>query len=45
VGLFVPQDIGQGEVKGLISKIEGSLGEVSIMDLTKEVITPLPPTS
>ena len=45
VGLFVPQDIGQGEVKGLISKIEGSLGEVSIMDLAKEDTTPLTPTS
>lgn len=45
VGLFVPQDIGQGEVKGLISRIEASLGEVSIMDLAKETLTSLPPTS
>ena len=39
VGLFVPQGIRQGEVRALISKIEGSLGEASIMDLAREDIS------
>ena len=39
MGLFVPQGIRQGEVRALISKIEGSLGEASIMDLAREDIS------